>query len=90
MTYFFIEIAPYMVLGLFFVGILHLFVSKEFIAGQLGKPSILSSFKASVLGVPLPLCSCGVVPTAVYFSKNGASKSSVISFLISTPQTGVD
>ncbi len=46
--------------------------------------------KASVLGVPLPLCSCGVVPTALYLGKSGGSKGAVISFLTSTPQTGVD
>lgn len=87
---FFIEIAPFMMLGLFFVGTLHVFVSKAFVAKHIGSDNIISSVKASILGVPLPLCSCGVVPTAVYFSKNGASKGSIISFLISTPQTGID
>ena len=87
---FFIEVAPYMVLGLFFVGLLHIFISKEFVANHIGSKSIISIIKSAILGVPLPLCSCGVVPTAVYLSKNGASKGSVISFLISTPQTGVD
>ena len=45
---------------------------------------------ASLLGVPMPLCSCGVLPTGISFYKNGASRGSTISFLISTPQTGVD
>ncbi len=86
----FIDMAPYLVLGLFFVGILHILFSKDFVLKHIGKDNIASVVKASVLGVPLPLCSCGVIPTAVFMSKNGASKGSVISFLISTPQTGID
>ncbi|MBN1500340.1 MAG: SO_0444 family Cu/Zn efflux transporter [Spirochaetes bacterium] len=87
---FYMETAPYMLFGLIFVGLLHVFVSKDFIIRHIGSNSVMSAVKASILGVPLPLCSCGVVPTAVYFSKNGASKGAVISFLISTPQTGID
>ncbi|MFP4544131.1 MAG: SO_0444 family Cu/Zn efflux transporter [Candidatus Kapaibacterium sp.] len=86
----FLEMAPYMMLGLFFVGVLHLTFNKDFIIKHVGKSSFMSVLKASLFGVPLPLCSCGVVPTSVYMAKNGASRSSVVSFLISTPQTGVD
>jgi len=86
----FIDMAPYLVLGLFFVGILHILFSKDFVLKHIGKDNIASVVKASILGVPLPLCSCGVIPTAVFMSKNGASKGAVISFLISTPQTGID
>jgi uncharacterized membrane protein YraQ (UPF0718 family)/copper chaperone CopZ len=86
----FIEISPFLLLGLFFVGLLHIFFSKEFIIKHIGKDNVGSIVKASVLGVPLPLCSCGVIPTAIYMAKNGASKGAVISFLISTPQTGID
>jgi uncharacterized membrane protein YraQ (UPF0718 family)/copper chaperone CopZ len=86
----FIEISPFLLLGLFFVGLLHIFFSKEFIVKHIGKDSVGSIVKASILGVPLPLCSCGVIPTAIYMAKNGASKGAVISFLISTPQTGID
>lgn len=86
----FLELGPYMLLGIFFVAVLHVFVKKEFIAQHLGSHPLWDSVKAAVLGVPLPLCSCGVVPTSVFFSKNGASPSAVISFLISTPQTGVE
>lgn len=86
----FIEISPFLLLGLFFVGILHIFFSKEFVTKHVGKDNVGSIVKASVLGVPLPLCSCGVIPTAIYMAKNGASKGAVISFLISTPQTGID
>ena len=87
---FFIKIAPFLVIGLFFVGLLHIFFSKKFVSRHIGKDNISSIVKASVFGVPLPLCSCGVIPTAVFMAKNGASKSAVISFLISTPQTGID
>lgn len=86
----FIEISPFLLLGLFFVGLLHIFFSKEFIIKHIGKDNLGSIVKASVLGVPLPLCSCGVIPTAIYMAKNGASKGAIISFLISTPQTGID
>ncbi len=86
----FIEMAPYMLLGLFFVGILDLFVKREFILKHVGGNTYSSIAKAAFFGIPLPLCSCGVIPTSVYMAKSGASKGSVISFLISTPQTGID
>ncbi|MCT4612007.1 MAG: SO_0444 family Cu/Zn efflux transporter [Clostridia bacterium] len=86
----FLEISPYMLLGLFLVGLLHMFFSKEFVSKHIGTDNVSSVIKSSVLGVPLPLCSCGVIPTAVYLAKNGASKGAVVSFLISTPQTGID
>ncbi|MBE2188065.1 MAG: permease [Candidatus Kapabacteria bacterium] len=89
-VFMFAEMAPYIVLGLFFVGLLNLFVNKELIARQIGKKSFMSNLKAALFGVPLPLCSCGVIPGAVYMSKSGASKGATISFLISTPQTGID
>ncbi len=86
----FLEMAPYLMLGLVFVGLLNLLFTKQLVVKYLGKDNFWSVLKASIFGVPLPLCSCGVVPSAVYMSKNGASKSSVVSFLISTPQTGID
>ncbi len=84
------EMAPYLLLGLTFAGILHVIFSKEFVARHLGGNNIFSVIKAAVLGVPLPLCSCGVVPTALSLRKSNASEGATISFLISTPQTGVD
>ncbi len=86
----FVEMSFYIVIGLIFTGILHAFVNRDAILKHVGKKSVGSVVKASVLGVPLPLCSCGVVPTAIYLGKSGASKGAVISFLTSTPQTGVD
>lgn len=86
----FISMSFYIMLGLLFVGILNTYVNREKILKHLGKDKFSSVVKSSVIGVPLPLCSCGVVPTAVELKKGGASNGAVISFLISTPQTGVD
>ncbi len=86
----FVDMSFYIVIGLLFTGILHAFVNKDAILKHIGKKSTASVVKASVLGVPLPLCSCGVVPTAMYLGKSGGSKGAVVSFLTSTPQTGVD
>jgi len=86
----YIEIAPYLFIGLFFAGLLHVVFKKDFVAKHLGKDNFLATVKASILGVPLPLCSCGVIPTALYLRRQKASKGSTLSFLISTPQTGVD
>ncbi len=88
--YLFIEMAPYLMLGFLFVGILNLFITKDLIAKHIGDNSFKSVFKAALFGIPLPLCSCGVIPTSVYMVKNGASKPSVVSFLTATPQTGID
>ncbi|MEN8120458.1 MAG: permease [Bacteroidota bacterium] len=84
------EMSPYLLLGFFFAGILHVFFKKEKIAKYLGGSKIKSTIYATLIGIPLPLCSCGVIPTGISFYKNGASKGSTVSFLISTPQTGVD
>lgn len=86
----FTDMSFYIILGLLCVGVLHVFVKKESILKHLGKDRFSSVVKASAVGVPLPLCSCGVVPTAIELKKGGASNGAVISFLTSTPQTGVD
>jgi len=86
----FLEMSPYLLLGFAFAGILHVLIPKEVVTNQIGKKSIISIIKATLLGVPLPLCSCGVIPTGVSFYKNGASKGATNAFLISTPQTGID
>jgi uncharacterized protein len=86
----FVAMTPYLVLGMFMAGLLHVLIKEEFIAKHIGKPDFWSVVKSSLFGVPLPLCSCGVVPMAVYLKDSGASRSSIVSFLISTPQTGVD
>jgi len=84
------EMAPYLLLGFLFAGILHIYIRKETIAKHLGGSGLKQSLYAALLGIPLPLCSCGVIPTGISFFKDGASKPATVSFLISTPQTGVD
>ena len=85
-----IEISPFLLFGFLFSGILSVVLSVETVAKYLGGRGIKSVFLASLFGIPLPLCSCGVIPVFSYLKKHGASKASTTSFLISTPQTGVD
>ncbi len=84
------EMSPYILLGFIIAGFLHVFVKPETMARHLSGVGFKSSLKAALLGIPLPLCSCGVLPTAVSLRRQGASKGAVTSFLIATPQTGVD
>ena len=86
----FLEMSPFLMLGFLISGLLYIIISKETIADNLGKPGALSVIKAAIFGVPMPLCSCGVIPVAASLYKRGASKGATLSFLISTPQTGVD
>ena len=82
--------SPYLLLGFLIAGVLHVFVPKRFYVRYLSRDNKLSVLWAALLGVPLPLCSCGVIPTAVGLKNEGASKGAVASFLIATPQTGID
>lgn len=82
--------APYILFGLIFAGILHELVPESLVTKHLGKESISSVIKATLFGIPLPVCSCGVIPLATSIKKSGASKGATLSFLISTPITGVD
>ena len=80
----------YIMLGLFFAGILKQLVPNDFVSKNLGNDSTGSVIKATIFGIPLPVCSCSVIPIAQGLKKEGASKGAVQSFLISTPITGVD
>ena len=82
--------SPYLLLGFLIAGVLHVFVPKTFYAKYLSPNNKMSVLWAALLGVPLPLCSCGVIPTAMSLRKEGASRGATTSFLISTPQTGLD
>lgn len=82
--------APYILFGLVFAGILHELVPETIVTKHLGKESISSVIKSTIFGIPLPVCSCGVIPLATSIKKSGASKGATLSFLISTPITGVD
>lgn len=84
------EMSPYLLLGFLLAGLMHEFVPGKVYTKYLGNRSLKSVVLAALFGVPLPLCSCGVIPTAMGIRKEGASKGATISFLIATPQTGVD
>jgi hypothetical protein len=82
--------APYILFGLLFAGILHELVPDSIVTKHLGKDNVSSVVKSTIFGIPLPVCSCGVIPLATSIKKSGASKGATLSFLISTPITGVD
>lgn len=84
------KMSVYLIFGFIFAGVLHVFLKPDTIARHLGKRKFSSVIKASLFGIPLPLCSCGVIPAALSLRKDGAGKGAVLSFLISTPTTGVD
>ena len=84
------EMSPYLLLGFLFAGILRVVFPRHVITRYMGQNNFRSVFNASLLGVPMPLCSCGVLPAGIGFYKSGAARGPTISFLISTPQTGVD
>ena len=86
----FMESAPWLMLGLTVAGIMKVLVPSQRMAKHLGKPGPMSTVKAALIGAPLPLCSCGVIPAALGLRRSGASKAATTSFLISTPETGVD
>jgi hypothetical protein len=85
-----VDMAPYLLFGFLFAGILRVFFPRRLLLKYMGKPNLKSVFNAAMLGVPMPLCSCGVLPTGLSLRHNGASKGATSAFLISTPQTGVD
>ena len=84
------EMAPYLLLGFGLSGLLSVLVSQDKIQDKIGSNNFSSTLKAVLYGIPLPLCSCGVIPVATSLKKHGASKGSVIAFITTTPQTGVD
>lgn len=84
------EMSPYLLLGFLIAGVLHAFVPTSVYARYLSGTGWRSVVAAALFGIPLPLCSCGVLPTAVSLRRGGASRAASTSFLIATPQTGVD
>lgn len=84
------EMSPYILLGFLIAGLMHAFVPQHTFTHHLAGTGWKSVVKSAMLGIPLPLCSCGVLPTAIAMKRNGASKAASTSFLIATPQTGVD
>lgn len=82
--------APYLLLGMLFSGLISMFIDKGIVLKHIGAKNFKSIFKSTIFGVPLPLCSCGVIPVAATLKESGASKGATIAFLVSTPQTGFD
>ena len=82
--------SPYLLLGFFIAGLLHAFVPSSIYSRYLAGTGLRSVATAAAFGIPLPLCSCGVLPTAVALRRSGASRAASTAFLIATPQTGVD
>ncbi len=82
--------APYLLLGFLLSGIMAVLLPVSWVKTHLAQPGKASVLKSALLGVPLPLCSCGVLPVATWIRRHGASKGATGSFLLATPQTGVD
>ena len=84
------EMSPYLLLGFLLAGVMHVFVPSTLYSRYLSAGNFSAVAYAALFGIPLPLCSCGTIPTAMSLHKEGASKGATVSFLIATPQTGVD
>ncbi len=84
------EMSPYIMLGFFIAGIMHAFISQKTFARHLSGTGFKAVVKSTLIGIPLPLCSCGVLPTAIGMRRSGASRAASTAFLVATPQTGVD
>lgn len=84
------EMSLYLLFGFLMAGILHILIPQKLIEKNLSGRGISKSIKSALFGVPMPLCSCGVIPVTASLRRHGAGRGSVISFLVSTPQTGVD
>ncbi|MBL7068188.1 MAG: permease [Candidatus Marinimicrobia bacterium] len=87
---FLLIVSPWLLLGLFIAGLIHSFIGESFIKEHLGGSGFIPVLKATLFGIPLPVCSCSIIPIAAGLRKDGASKAATMSFLISTPTTGVD
>lgn len=85
-----LDSAPYVVIGLALGGLLKMFLSTDYVAQHLGRGRFSSVLKAALFGIPLPLCSCGVLPAAAALKRQGANNGATTAFMISTPESGID
>lgn len=85
-----LESAPWLLVGYLLAGVIKQVIPSSWVEKQLAEPGVVSIVKGAFIGAPLPLCSCGVIPTALAIRKAGASKGATSSFLVATPETGVD
>ena len=88
--YLYLDVAIYMLFGFFVAGVLYVFFKAEKIKQYLGTGKIKPVIIATLFGIPIPLCSCGVVPVATSLKKQGANSGAALSFMIATPESGVD
>ncbi len=86
----YLDVAIYMLFGFLIAGILYVFFKADKIKQYLGQGKIKSVFLSALFGIPIPLCSCGVVPVAMGLKKQGANSGAALSFMIATPESGVD
>ncbi len=86
----YLDVAIFMLFGFFIAGLLYVFFKADQIKRHLGTGKIRPVFLSAVFGIPLPLCSCGVVPVAASLKKQGANSGAALSFMIATPESGVD
>jgi uncharacterized membrane protein YraQ (UPF0718 family) len=86
----YLDVAIYMLFGFFIAGILYVFFKAEKIKKYLGSGKIKPVILSALFGIPIPLCSCGVVPVATGLKKQGANSGAALSFMIATPESGVD
>ncbi len=85
-----IDMSLWLTAGLLIAGLLKVFFPVSLVHRWLGQPGLLASIKAAVIGTPLPLCSCSVLPAAMQLHRSGASSSATVSFLVATPENGAD
>ncbi|UCG37716.1 MAG: SO_0444 family Cu/Zn efflux transporter [bacterium] len=85
-----LDASPYILFGILVAGLLKVFLSTDYVARNLGPGRVMPVIKAALLGIPIPLCSCGVLPAAASLRKQGAGRGATVAFLISTPESGVD
>lgn len=85
-----LEASIYILVGISVGGLFKIFLSPSYVAHHLGKGKFSSVFKAALFGIPIPICSCGVLPAAASLKKQGANNGATAAFLISTPESGVD
>ena len=90
LVYISLETAPWLVVGLLAAGLIHAWMPEGLVNRWLGGEGIMPVIRAAFIGAPLPLCSCSVIPMAMELRRNGASKASTVSFLVATPETGID
>ncbi len=86
----YLDVAVYMLFGFFIAGILYVFFKPDKIKQYLGTGKIKPVILSALFGIPIPLCSCGVVPVAAGLKKQGANNGAALSFMIATPESGVD